>query len=207
MQHPDLTHDQTVHLVFSQHLDAQDSLDVVVELVSPTTGSHDGHAARSRTVLAAELILQPLDEIQAAIDPVGLELEEIQPSAEIFGVGFVGKVDEFGERTADLWRRRERIAISHLAVESAMASGTYIEGDMAHNSVVIGESDVGVMLGSIVARGGGSGRVIVDDEGAFDVDGDGAWGKDGLIDGRRLPLQWNSAVHPPGRLSSLSRGA
>lgn len=78
---------------------------------------------------------------------------------------------------------------------------------MANNSVVIGESDVGVMLGSIVARCGGSGRVIVDDEGAFDVDGDGAWGKDGLIDGRRFPLQWNSAVHPPGRLTSLSRGA
>lgn len=88
-----------------------------------------------------------------------------------------------------------------------MASGTYVEGDMANNSVVIGESDVGVVLGSIVARGGGSGRVIVDDKGAFDVDGDGAWGKDGLIDGRRFPLQWNSAVHPPGRLSSLSRGA
>ena len=55
---------------------------------------------------------------------------------------------------------------------------------MTDNSLVIGESNLGVMLGSIVAvaRRRGSRRLLVDNEGAFDVDGDGAWGKDGLID-------------------------
>lgn len=89
LQDPRLTHDQTVHLVFSQYFDAKDPPNVVVEFISPTTSSHDGHAASSRTVLESELILQSLDEIQTLIDPVGFELEEIQSAAEIFGTGLV----------------------------------------------------------------------------------------------------------------------
>ena len=66
--------------------------------------------------------------------------------------------------------------MSAIAIVFEMLEGTYIKGNMTDDGLVIGKSDIGVMLGSIFAWGGGCRRVLFDNESALDVDGDGAWG-------------------------------
>ena len=96
------TDDETLHLVLAQDLHPEDLLHAVVVLVRAPAGRHDAQLRRARAAQLLLLALQQTDELQAVLDPVRLELHEVQPPARLLRVGLAGEVDELRQGAADL---------------------------------------------------------------------------------------------------------
>lgn len=101
-----LTDDQALHLIFLDDLDLQCLANLVVELERAASGGHDAELAIAVTGAIELLVLEPQlsHELDASIDLVRLELDEVEATSELaVGAGFGGEVDEFGEGASDLF--------------------------------------------------------------------------------------------------------
>ena len=50
-------------------------------------------------------------ELEAVVDPVGLEVVKVEPATWFGAMGFAGEVDELGQGAANLAGNSQRIAI------------------------------------------------------------------------------------------------
>jgi hypothetical protein len=78
------------------HFHAQSFLNLIIVLVCSSARSHDAQILRSRAIPLHMFRLQPPHELDARIDFVRLEFEEVEAAAEVNVTWLVGEVDEFG---------------------------------------------------------------------------------------------------------------
>lgn len=104
------TDDEAFHLFFPKNVDVQGLLQLVVELVGAPSGGHDAQFIPSRTVALFMLLLQLANEIDADVNPVGFEVEEVQATAIIFGIQLARKVDKLSKRSTDLETRKIKVS-------------------------------------------------------------------------------------------------
>jgi hypothetical protein len=97
-----LTYDQALHLILSHDIHTQRIANLIVELVCSSARGHDGQLAGLGAVARQLLVAQVAHELDAVVDAVRLEAEEVEATAGLGRVGFAGEVDEFGEGAADL---------------------------------------------------------------------------------------------------------
>lgn len=126
------TDDETLHLVLPVYLDTQSILDFVVELVGPTTGSHNVQYVLLRGRPAQQLlplpVHQPVHELDQLVDAFRLKILEAQFPAG--AVRLAREVDQFRERPAD------------------------VDGDVRDLGFVVRKPDVPCL------RGGGRGGIV-----------------------------------------------
>ena len=102
------TNYEALHLVLPQYIDPQCIAYPVVVLVRPTTGGHDAKFARSGAIECELLDLQMLHELDAIVDAVGLEADEVQATAGLHRVRLSREVDKFGQGATDLWYKEKK---------------------------------------------------------------------------------------------------
>lgn len=118
-------------------------LHLVVVLVSTSPRRHDAQLPRSGAIELLLLDFQLLHKSQTGIYPICLKLEEVESSSWLGRLGFTGKVDKLGERTANL--RLARISMNSLVQTDVIGvdSGiTYIYSDVADYGGVVRKSDI-----------------------------------------------------------------
>lgn len=81
------TNDQAFHLVLAKDLDPKNLLHAVVILVSSSSSGHDAELTVPRAIKHLLFVLEIIDELQALLNVVGLELEEIEPATEFSRLG------------------------------------------------------------------------------------------------------------------------
>lgn len=78
-----LTDDETLHLVFPQHVHPQCLSDLVVELVSASTCRHNAELPWVGTIQGRLLVPQVFHKLDAVVYPIGLEALEVESSARV----------------------------------------------------------------------------------------------------------------------------
>lgn len=87
------TDDQAFHLLLSQNVDVQRLLQLVVELECTTSSSHNTQFIGDGAVALLVFLLELTDEVDADVDPVGFEIDEIQAAAIVGFVDLASEVD------------------------------------------------------------------------------------------------------------------
>ena len=67
--------------------------------------------------------------------------------------------------------------------------GTYVKGNMANDSAVVWQADIGVMLGTVLSRTAWARHNIIDNKCALDVHLDNTRGKDCIVNRKLLAIQ------------------
>lgn len=91
------TDDQAFHLLLSQNIDVQRLLQLVVELESTASSSHDTQFIGYGAITLFVFLLELTDKVDADVDPVGFEIDEIEAAAIVSGVDLACEVDQFSQ--------------------------------------------------------------------------------------------------------------
>lgn len=91
-KHCDPTYHQAFHLLLAQHIYTKCLANLVVELVRPASRGHDTQLPRMRSVAHELGVAQVLHELDAVVDPVGLEVLEVEAAAGIGGIDLAREV-------------------------------------------------------------------------------------------------------------------
>ena len=74
------TNNQTLHLILPHYFHTKSLLDAIIVLVRASSRGHDTQIILRATAIALHvLLLQPLHKLDAHLDLVRFELEEVQP--------------------------------------------------------------------------------------------------------------------------------
>lgn len=98
------TNDEAFHFVFFYHVHSKDLPHLIIKFVSPSAGGHNAKVCRSRAVEFQLLATELFDEVDAQIDAVGLEVEEVQSPTSICRSRLSGEVNELRQGSSDLRR-------------------------------------------------------------------------------------------------------
>ena len=98
-----ITYDETLHLVFPDHLNPQRLCYPVVILESTTSGRHDTQFFRFGTIVLRLVGLQLAHELDTRIYPIGLELEKIESTSDRVVARLAREVYKLRKRTSNLW--------------------------------------------------------------------------------------------------------
>jgi hypothetical protein len=91
------TDDQAFHLLLSQNIDVQRLLQLVVELECAPSRSNDTQFIGYRAIAFLMFLLQLTDEVDADVDSVGFEVDEIEATTVVSGVQLSRKVYQFSQ--------------------------------------------------------------------------------------------------------------
>lgn len=91
---PKLTNDQALHLLLPQDIDVQRLLQLVVEFESPSARGHNTQLITRLAIALLVLLLELANKVDANVDPVGFEVDEVQPASIILSVDLPGEIDE-----------------------------------------------------------------------------------------------------------------
>lgn len=97
-----VTDDQAAHLLLPQHVHAQGIAELLVELVRAAARRHDAQLPRLGPVerLLRDLVLA--HELDAVVDAIRLEGDEVQATPRLPGPRFAREVHQFGQRAPNL---------------------------------------------------------------------------------------------------------
>lgn len=91
---PKLTNDETLHLLLPQDVDVQRLLQLVVEFERSSTSSHDTQLIARFAIALLVFLLELPNKVDADVDPMGFEVEEVQSASIVFGADLPGEIDE-----------------------------------------------------------------------------------------------------------------
>lgn len=96
------TNNQTFHLFFSQDIHPQLFFQPVVVLVSTSTSSHDTEFISFGAIAFVVLLFQLPDKIDAQVDPMSFEVQEVEPAAIVRRVQLASKIDKLRKCSTNL---------------------------------------------------------------------------------------------------------
>lgn len=96
------TRNQTLHLILPLNVHVESLLQLIVVQVGTTPRSHHTQLILRRAIELPVFLVQLADKVDAQVNAMGFEVNEVQPAAIIRRVQLPSKIDQLGQRSANL---------------------------------------------------------------------------------------------------------